>query len=790
MKKIFNIVLSLIILVSILIPSISVKASDEDFTTFIEVDPGTDITKSSNIVSVSTIFSNSISYVYKDYGINYFTGNQEWYYSVYSGNASASTANGIVNNIWALSNFIGSYYPNRTGVNSEIAIQRLRVASGVTNQFQLQVIRGDGTYGSGGGVTVSDNTYYYLKTLYNSASGNMSLYVYSDILHTSLVGSIVNWSTGLTGATFRYVYAFQTDGYSGYNDDTWSGQILSFSTTYTSPYIAPSVTTNNAIITSYGAALYGTLNSLGGAPSDVNVTMNIGTISGVWQENLGIQPTLISTNNTQFVKGATGLQPDTTYYYQAVAYYYVDLYTRSIGYGSIESFNTGNATIPVLKPSVQTGSAIYNSITDTYTLYGSTLFSVLPIIERGFGVGFYGDTFPTENITSGAGNFGIAGQWNMSIDNPSSSVPLLYMYQAWAKDSAGNIGYGSILNLTTSATLGGAEVSMVSANSANNTSIVAVGSLDKVGSVTLSLYGFAYSPTNNVSSAEQKWQAQPYLTQGQYQMQIDSLNPLTNYYVWFGVSDAYLHWVWSTPLQVTTGAESGITLLAPIVITNTPTSVTANSVNASLSITALAGGLGFTIVQIDSYGFDVGIKTGEYSDLLRQAGSFNIGNYWMQISSALWENGDVIYLRAYAHNTLGKEAWGKEIAVVLKTTGEVTVLPAPTTPVVGDFSLAMKGWLRSLGMDNPTGHWAALLLLEMIFAFVFGVLLITLRKDEYELERKAVSVIWLIVALVIFGGFVFSGLLGMWAVLILIIVAVGFIFYLVSPLFSGGRAGE
>lgn len=116
--------------------------------------------------------------------------------------------------------------------------------------------------------------------------------------------------------------------------------------------------------------------------------------------------------------------------------------------------------------------------------------------------------------------------------------------------------------------------------------------------------------------------------------------------------------------------------------------------------------------------------------------------------------------------------------------------PLPGTPGSFNFRDSMTGFMKSLGMDNISGHWAFMAILVLIDAIIFGIAAIYFFVKGEKLVARILMGLAAVVALAILGTFIFSGLLSMWAVVVLIFGIIGLIFMLVAPVLNGGRGAS
>jgi len=159
----------------------------------------------------------------------------------------------------------------------------------------------------------------------------------------------------------------------------------------------------------------------------------------------------------------------------------------------------------------------------------------------------------------------------------------------------------------------------------------------------------------------------------------------------------------------------------------------------------------------------------------------------MAIISGL-ENNKYYYYRIAGSNDYGV-AYGSTRSFIIQTT------TTPDDEITGGEDVApvttgnwFVDWFNSVeyswGLNNTLGHWAFMFILMLIVSVIFGILAI-LANERWI--RYILIMFGLILDVVIFGGFLFSGRLGMWAVTILIFTAVGLIVIFAGGLLNRGK---
>ncbi len=197
--------------------SFSAISSNQDYRNYTEVDPGDDITVSSDGTKVTyiTLPRNVTSYVYDDFGVNYFGADWSHDFTLHS---SGGSDFGIVA-VAVLANTVDDIKGMRDANVDYLTL--LFYKSGTLSILLEECNAGSRTSSS---LAFATGTVYYC-TLYRDsgvgANGTVYLYRYSDVARTS---EIDNMSLALTeDQWFRYRYAVNSFNSGGAN--TLSGYI-------------------------------------------------------------------------------------------------------------------------------------------------------------------------------------------------------------------------------------------------------------------------------------------------------------------------------------------------------------------------------------------------------------------------------------------------------------------------------------------------------------------------------------------------------------------------------------
>lgn len=182
--------------------------ANEDFTSYIELDPAGKITKTaSKVDAVNVIRSDGDAYVYDDKGVDYVTDGTdfEWLYEYYM--YSASGGNGQ-----ALNLSISDKIDDGNNVDGQIATSLMYGFSSFKSVTARRVLR---ARHDGGSQTVSeinilvDTLYYesFQKDNAVGANGTLYNYLYTDSNRTNLAFTLT-LTLSSTQGSLRYLYPF------------------------------------------------------------------------------------------------------------------------------------------------------------------------------------------------------------------------------------------------------------------------------------------------------------------------------------------------------------------------------------------------------------------------------------------------------------------------------------------------------------------------------------------------------------------------------------------------------
>ena len=172
-----------------------------DLTEFTEIDPGNDVTTSSDNVVVSSMIRNTTTTLYKDFGPDFFTGDFEYQWSfVLSGATGAGTAHML--------GFSNAYYPTKDNKDDNDDGIYCGIKTSSATSFRIFLTEADDGYDNpytpGGGPT---QNWWFTLTRVGTA---LRLLSYSDAGRTNLLdNSLVAQSAA---RAYRYMYVFSSAG--------------------------------------------------------------------------------------------------------------------------------------------------------------------------------------------------------------------------------------------------------------------------------------------------------------------------------------------------------------------------------------------------------------------------------------------------------------------------------------------------------------------------------------------------------------------------------------------------
>lgn len=170
----------------------------EDFTTYTEVDPGSDVTVTANTITLNEFVGSSTTYVYKDYGAGHFIGDFEHLIEYNLGNSTEVDAIACP---YVLATDLGAVPDLYDDV--EIVVRWLRQGE-ANNRLYLYLYDG-GYEDSDNYNSLSIDTSYYLKIARTTGSPtDINVYIYSDDSRTTLVDTLLAQSG--YSSTFSHIY--------------------------------------------------------------------------------------------------------------------------------------------------------------------------------------------------------------------------------------------------------------------------------------------------------------------------------------------------------------------------------------------------------------------------------------------------------------------------------------------------------------------------------------------------------------------------------------------------------
>ena len=173
----------------------------EDYNTYIEVDPGTNITINSATELHHDALQNSSDYLYKDFGAGYF---KNFTHELEIEQIDPSNTNRFWC-CWNVANDVGDWKALLDGNKTYLSI---RVVKRTGFDLQLLEINGGVEGKDETIVELSEDTPYYLTI--KRAGTSFTCDVYSDSARKTLVRALSLVLTIPTSQSFRYLYATQS----------------------------------------------------------------------------------------------------------------------------------------------------------------------------------------------------------------------------------------------------------------------------------------------------------------------------------------------------------------------------------------------------------------------------------------------------------------------------------------------------------------------------------------------------------------------------------------------------
>lgn len=594
-----------------------------------------------------------------------------------------------------------------------------------------------------------------------------------------------NFTDNLTVGTTYYWRAFGYDGSYVYSSE--DSFIFYGAPTLTTGGVTQTVVSGESIYTFSGSIdISGNSNNtssmrgfdIGTSSGNYNPSLQLEEWAGsaIWAGSVTIGESSWNGTIGNYNISHPYLTANTTYYYRAWATTIVDGASLT-GYGSELSFTTSTgSTITV--PIVETLNGIY--LDGVLSVTGSIISSSVTIIERGinFGLTNLVASSSSDLGTFATGLFIKSSQFIQAGGVPYNAGTTIY-YQSYAVNSLGNTGYGSVKSLVIpnlNVGLGGMTIVNSGATVNGNTALLTA-TITNPSNVQITRIGFAWGLTSEAND-------------NSYNTAISGISPTNIAHTIVDLDDTVVYWyqsgvlagnswLWSEATSFTTGTVlPDITGTNPIVVTLDATEIGNNYFKANGNLTSK--GLAVDSL-VDYLGFVYSLtNSGSLEDWSEDvtSGNFSTGAYSKYIT--LSQSGQTLYIASVAYNQYG-HSYGT-VKIVNMSSGTSTGATQPT----GQFAAMLKATMAKWGMDNTSGHWAFMVILELIIAFVFLVLMFALAQNN--IERIVLAIIWMLIAAGIFATFLFSGLLGTIAVLLIIVFVATVLTLTLKKFFKSGEA--
>jgi hypothetical protein len=183
-----------------------------------KVDPNNRFVLNSDYVAITGITLNEVAYVYRDFGVGYFSNID----IIFAGKMTSADVWGLLA-VNGLGTAQGNFC-NATGVFFVTFFQRTPDGYNI-----LFLCSSAGVLVGSDSCVVSVNTYYYFRVVKPAGSATVTLYIYSDSAYTVLVDILVVTHAALN-TTFRYFYpttAYNQAAAIAATGESWNAAILS-----------------------------------------------------------------------------------------------------------------------------------------------------------------------------------------------------------------------------------------------------------------------------------------------------------------------------------------------------------------------------------------------------------------------------------------------------------------------------------------------------------------------------------------------------------------------------------
>lgn len=746
--------------------SLCVYAADlQDFTTFTEYDPGSKVAVTSSNVTWTNLLRSDTAYVYKDMGVDFFSGDFNINFTLVAGSMAANSEMGVL----MLSNTANATYREHTvsPKYDSISVGLYMPSSPAEKRLALLEVADGTATGSGTYYVISDSSPRYITITRDESigdNGTAYMYIYLDAARTNLAAtqSIALFEK----EDFRYLYAM--DAYTNTGSYASTGSISVLSLLASEPVADTLDATDvewNGAMARWEATLNGYVTSDGGDACTAGFLYREKDSSDNWSW-AGVSGYYSTGDN--FTSYILSLASDKDWEYKAYL-------TNEAGtvYGDLVYFDT---YFEASNPEMVTYGFPIDLDFDNVTarLYGRVLYDGSSNVTAYFRYRVEGTEgwWYSDNVT----DLQTGDAFDFLVSDNLSLLTTFEFQAAGLNDSG--YGYGGI---ATFALYPSVETPVVTSD--NVTGIgsgdcwlhgTVVDDGDGDGEIR-AWAGFQYRPVGS-----SVWLKTPIVivdSGDTYLAHITGLQPEVNY-EWRAFADNAL----LPANQAPTGYGDIKTFHTyesqrpPVIISENSTWISSTSTRL-LGLVEFDGGYSVSVwFEYRLHGYDTGyqatgVATGAYTD-----------DEFIQIIFDLeperWYD-----WRAAGSNELGTsygsvKSFYTGLTAVDDGTGE-------TPEMVSGFAETLRDWMDSMGMDNPSGHWAFMFMLMLLTAIGFSIGIIASKERFLKI---VFAVILAVLELTIFGTFIFSGLLGIWPALILIFVAVGLAIVFGGRLITVGRA--
>ena len=759
-KRFFLVLLAVVLPFSYLgVLSTSVLAAIENFGGWAETDPNSRVAVTSSRVTWTDLTRDEDAYVYKDKGADYFSGNFEIQFTHKS--IDGATDSSVVS-IWAVANTVDDLIGIDTANGSALAVYVGNAVGSTKIDFGMEELDSGTAYYSST-YRGDYGTNYYITVKRNEAVGaygTLYCYIYSDSARTNLL-STLSRSLHSSRKDFRYIYALQSWDtgeavitHSGYNEDV---EIVSVTVS------SPSVTTIAATDVDYDAdndyfiaTISGNITDDGGEPCLVGFYLRIQGVGAEWTQAL--LSGYYGEGDTLFNIQLDELEAETIYEYKA----YVSN-SANTTYGNTLTFTT---SFYIGLPSVTTLGYPLTLGTDNATLYG---YIVADGSSNCTGWIQYRQQDSGDNWTASSNTTGLISGDTFSAVVGSLMETWIYDFRAAAMNDSGT-SYGGIADFQILPSLTTPEVDTLPATLVTSDTAWIHGELIDDGGTDCWLY-FEWRIAGDTVWLETNQTIASSNTT--FLHQLTGLTPLENY-EYRAVASNY---------NVSSGdgyVAYGETLsFAPYAVIGTPVIITRGAVYIDDVSVAVTGG-----VQYDG-GSGVAVwfqyKLIDDTTWLETDKTYSVTTGY-EVQHLLHP---LEYNKTYQYRALGENVYAVGYGSIV-TFDMLPDLPVPDSDETITSVANLISQIRAnLGLIGIMGTWAFMGLVLLIVALLFGI---PFAVTANPMGKTAIGFTWLLATIAVVGGFIFTGELGVWPLIVLVGGVVVLIMITLSIKLSGGSA--